>query len=143
MEKSIQKASISAEMANLLIQAAETKAKELGLKVATSIVDESGILKAFSRMDRAPLIAVDASKKKAITAVSFGLSTGEAWYDFIKDDPILNNGVSNIKDFMLLGGGLPVLDEDQIIGAIGVSGGHYKQDEACAEYALDVLNKTS
>jgi uncharacterized protein GlcG (DUF336 family) len=142
MKKSYPRQSISSETARLLISAAEKKAGELGFAIAVTIVDESGVLKAFSRMDHAPLIAVDASRKKAVTAVGFGLSTGDAWYEFIKDDPILNDGVSTIQDFTLLGGGLPIVDNDQIIGAIGVSGGHYKQDEACAKFAIEELTKS-
>jgi len=122
-----------------MIMAAEAKANELGIGIATTIIDESGVLKAFSRMDNAPLIAVDASRKKAVTAAGFGIPSGESWYNFIKDDPILLNGAQNIQDFILLGGGLPILHDGQVIGAIGVSGGHYKQDESCAKAALDEL----
>jgi uncharacterized protein GlcG (DUF336 family) len=88
-------------------------------------------------MDNAPLISIDASKKKAITAIGFGMPTGESWYNFIKDDGILLNGVNNLKDFILLGGGSPITDDDDnLIGAIGISGGHYSDDEKCVEAAL-------
>ena len=66
------------------------------------------------------------------------MPTGDAWHDFIKDDPILNNGVNNIHDFILLGGGTPINSNNKIIGAIGISGGHYKQDEACCKAALNL-----
>jgi uncharacterized protein GlcG (DUF336 family) len=90
-------------------------------------------------MDNAPLISIDISRKKAITAVGFGMSTGEAWHNFIKDDPILNDGVASITDFILLGGGSPIVFEGNLIGAIGISGGHYKQDEQCVKAALNEL----
>jgi uncharacterized protein GlcG (DUF336 family) len=38
---------------------------------------------------------------------------------------------------MLMGGGVPIIIENQIIGAIGISGGHYDQDQLCAQYALN------
>jgi uncharacterized protein GlcG (DUF336 family) len=88
-------------------------------------------------MDYAPLIAVDASRKKAITAVGFGLPTGKSWFNFIEGDPILREGVHDFTDFMLMGGGVPIIIENQIIGAIGISGGHYDQDQLCAQYALN------
>ncbi|MBU2649654.1 MAG: heme-binding protein, partial [Bacteroidetes bacterium] len=102
------KSSLTLEVAREMIKRAEEKAAETGIAITTCIVDESGVLKAFSRMDGSPLMAVDAARKKALTAAGIGLSTGKAWYDFIKDDPILLHGVQGITDFMLLGGGLPL-----------------------------------
>jgi len=133
------KKSITTLLANQMMDAATQKAEEIGMSIAITIVDESGVLKAFSRMDTAPLVAVDASRKKAITAVGFGFPTGDAWYNFIKEDPILHEGAHNLKDFILLGGGAPIIVEDTIVGAIGISGGHYKQDEICLNAALDIL----
>jgi uncharacterized protein GlcG (DUF336 family) len=138
MEEYIKK-SISLVTAEKMAAAAIAKAKELGLSIAVTIVDESGITKFFARMDHAPLIAVDASRKKAITAVGFGMPTGNSWFDFIKDDPILREGVHDFRDFILMGGGIPILSGKQIIGAIGISGGHYISDQECATAALDSL----
>jgi hypothetical protein len=53
--------------------------------MAIAVVDDSGVLKAFSRMDGAPLLAV--AQDKAYTAAGFGLST-DGWFEFIKDDPV-------------------------------------------------------
>ena len=132
------KRTISTNLADRMVERARAKAQELGLGVAITVVDESGILKAFSRMDGAPLIAINASRKKATTAVGFGIPTGAAWHDFIKDDPILSKGVQSLDEFTLLGGGLPIRVDGEVVGAIGVSGGHYSQDEACASAALEV-----
>jgi uncharacterized protein GlcG (DUF336 family) len=140
MEKTFQKASISTELALAMIRAAEEKARELGVFITTAVVDESGILKAFSRMDNAPLISVGVSRKKAITAVGFGVATGSSWYNLIKDDPIAVQGVQKIDDFILLGGGLPIRVNNALIGGIGVSGSSTRNDEACALAALEVLN---
>lgn len=134
------KKSVSLEIAECMGKAAVQKASELGLSIAVCIVDESGIQKYFARMDYAPLIAVDASRKKAITAAGFGLPTGKPWFEFIKDDPILREGVHGFTDFMLMGGGLPIIRDNCIIGAIGISGGHYEQDLKCAEAALACIN---
>jgi len=122
-----------------MIVKAIKKAEQLEIGISITIVDESGVTKAFSRMDNAPLISVDASRKKAITAVGFGLPTGETWYNFIKDDPILLHGVNGITDFSLMGGGSPIVIENQIVGAIGISGSHYSKDEECTKEALAVL----
>lgn len=135
--KSILKKSISYESCMVMSESAIKKAEELKINISITFVDESGVLKAFFRMDKSPLVSVDASRKKAITAVGLGIPSGDSWYSFIKDDPILFNGVQQFKDFILLGGGSPILDDGSIIGAIGISGGHYKQDEECVKAALE------
>jgi len=139
MNKTFEKHSIASAQALSMVEAAMQKANELNIKVAVAVVDESGVLKAFARMDGAPLMAVDVCRRKALTAVGLGLPTGETWHEFIKDDPILTQGVQGIQDFMLLGGGSPLQLEGTLVGAIGVSGGHYKQDEDCAAAALSLL----
>lgn len=140
MSNVIHRASVSTSLAKALIEAAEAHAAAAGLAVATTVVDESGRLKAFSRMDGAALVATDASRKKAMTAVGFGLPTGQPWFDFIEGDPILREGVQALKDFILLGGGHALMVDGQMVGAIGIAGGHYSQDEACMRAALAVLD---
>ncbi|MEI6882952.1 MAG: heme-binding protein [Bacteroidota bacterium] len=135
------KISVSHETALCMAKAAMAKAKELNFAISVCIVDESGIMKFFTRMDNAPLISVDAARKKAVTAAGFGLPTGKPWFDFIKDDPILREGVHGFTDFMLMGGGHPLTLNEKVIGAIGVSGGHYENDELCAQAALSCLQK--
>ena len=139
MGNTISKQSISAEASLSLMKSACKKADEIGFKIAITILDDGGNLKAFHRMDGAALIANSASQQKAFTAIGFGMPTGDAWYGFIKDDPILMHGAGSLKDFTLLGGGSPIMIEGELAGAIGVSGGHYKQDEECVEAALKAL----
>jgi uncharacterized protein GlcG (DUF336 family) len=139
MERSFSKTSIAFPMAEAMVRAAQGRARELKLSVAVAIVDESGMLKAFGRMDGAPQISVSASQKKALTAVGFGLATGEEWYRFMKDDPILAGGAAHLDNFILLGGGMPIRIDGEIVGAIGVSGGHYAMDEQCARAALELF----
>ena len=133
------KVTISLEGANTLIEAAQAKARELGIRVCVCVVDESGVLKAFSRMDGAPLMAVGVARLKAVTAAGFGLPTGQAWWSFIEGDPVLREGVHSIPEFTLLGGGAPIRIRGEIAGGIGVSGGHYREDEACVASALAAL----
>lgn len=135
-EASFTRSSVSSEAATELVVAAQAKAAELEMAISVCIVDDSGVMKAFGRMDGAPLVSIDLSRKKAVTAVGFGLATGQPWHDFIKDDPILMHGAPSIDNFTLLGGGSPIVVGGAVIGAIGVSGGHYSQDEACVEAAL-------
>lgn len=136
---SLNRPSITAEAAQRLIRAAEQHAAQSDVCISTCVVDTSGVLKAFSRMDGAPLVSVSVARKKAVTAVGFGIPTGTPWHEFVKDDPILSEGVRSIDDFTMLGGGFPIEHGGAVIGAVGVSGGHYTQDEACAQAALATL----
>lgn len=139
--KIVQLSSISLAAASIAVEGAQSKALELGMAIATTVVDHSGVVKLYSRMDGAPLVASDASYRKARTAVGFGMPTGKPWHDFIKDDPILNDGVGALEDFILLGGGSPIYVDGALVGAVGVAGGHYSKDEQCAQAALEALEQ--
>jgi len=135
-----EKTSVSTELARRIIATAEAKAAEIGTPMVIAICDESGVLKAFSRMDGAALLSVQIAQDKAYTAVGFGLST-DAWHGFIKDDPPLAAGaVGGIDRLVIFGGGYPIKRSDQIIGAIGVSGGHYTQDMEVAQAGLSAAD---
>lgn len=127
VSNSVSKQSISAEAAKTVIAAAEAKAVEIGAPMVIAVVDESGVLKAFSRMDGAPLLSVDIAKDKAYTSVAFGIPTHE-WFNFIKDDPPLLHGITKTPRLVVFGGGYPLHADGAMIGGIGVSGGHYSQD---------------
>jgi uncharacterized protein GlcG (DUF336 family) len=138
-----QKASLSSELAGKLLAAAERKAEEMGKGFTIAVVDESGVLKAFLRMDTAPLLTVQVAQDKAYTAAGFGLST-DGWHDFIKDDPPLAAGApAGIDRLVVFGGGYPVIIDGAIVGAVGVSGGHYSEDMKVAQAALEVLDSAA
>lgn len=138
MANSIVKHSITQEASDKLIAAATAKADEIGVPMCITIVDESGNLKAFRRMDGAALLSVDIATNKAYTAVSFGMPS-HGWHDFIKNDPPLLHGIVHTPRLVVFGGGYPVNEDGQVIGGIGVSGGHYEQDMAVAEAGLAAL----
>ena len=139
MSEVFEKRSINSELAHRVIAAAEAKAAEIGVPMGIAICDESGVLKAFSRMDGAALFAVQIAQDKAYTAVGFGMPSG-GWHDFIKDDPPLAAGaVGGIDRLVIFGGGFPITIGDAVVGAIGVSGGHYSQDAEVAQAGLTAV----
>ena len=139
MSDTFNKPSISTELAHKVVAAAEAKAKEMAHPFVIAVCDEAGVLKAFSRMDGAALLSVQIAQDKAYTAVGFGLST-DAWHEFIKNDPPLAAGaVGGIDRLVVFGGGYPIKVGAAIVGAIGVSGGHYKQDMEVAEAGLAIV----
>jgi len=134
----VDKKGVATDLARRMIDAAEAKARETGVAMVIAVVDESGVLKAFSRMDGAALLSVQIAQDKAYTAVGFGMST-DAWHDFVKDDPPLRLGATTgIDRLVVFGGGYPVKVGDAVVGAIGVSGGHYSQDMEVAKAGLAV-----
>jgi uncharacterized protein GlcG (DUF336 family) len=139
MKNVFTKQSVTIEAAHQVIAAAERKALEIGTPMVIAVVDESGVLKALSRMDGAALLSVQVAQDKAYTAAGFGLSTDQ-WHDFIKNDPPLAAGATDgISRLVVFGGGYPIKVGDQIVGGIGVSGGHYSQDMQVAQAGLAVL----
>jgi uncharacterized protein GlcG (DUF336 family) len=139
MSDVFEKASVSSELAHRIIAAAEAKATEIGVPMVIAVCDESGVLKAFSRMDGAALLSVQVAQDKAYTAVGFGMPT-DAWHPFIKDDPPLADGaVGGIDRLIIFGGGFPIQLGGAVVGAIGVSGGHYSQDMEVAQGGLAAL----
>jgi uncharacterized protein GlcG (DUF336 family) len=139
MADTFAKQSLSTEAAHRIIGAAEAKAAEMERPMVIAVVDDGGVLKAFSRMDAAALLSVQVAQDKAYTAVGFAMPT-HGWHDFIKDDPPLRDGATTgIERLVIFGGGYPITVDDQVVGAIGVSGGHYSEDQQVAEAGLAAL----
>ena len=139
MAATFERPSVTTELAKAMIEAAEQRAAQMGQAFVIAIVDDSGVLKAFSRMDGAPLLSVQVAQDKAYTAVGFGLAT-DSWHDFVKDDPPLAMGAaSGIDRLIVFGGGYPIKVGEAVVGGIGVSGGHYTQDMAIAQAGLSAL----
>jgi uncharacterized protein GlcG (DUF336 family) len=138
-ENTFQKSSITIEAAARIIKAAEKKAQEMGKPMSIAICDEDGTLKAFRRMDGAPLLSVQIAQDKAYTAISFGGMATHEWYEFIKNDPPLLNGIVKTDRLVVFGGGFAIKTDAGIIGGIGVSGAHYTDDMQVAQAGLEAL----
>lgn len=142
MASSYEKRSISGQAAQRVIAAAAVKAGEIGVPMCIAVCDESGVLKAFLRMDGAAQISVEVAQDKAYTAIGFGMPTDQ-WYEFLKSDglqgPLGVGAVGAIKRLIVFGGGYPLKEGDAVIGGLGVSGGHYDQDMEVAQAGLAAL----
>ncbi len=139
MELVKKKATITSYAAQKILEAAKAKAEAVGKPMIIAVVDDSGILKAFERMDGAPLLSVGIAQDKAYTAVSFGLASHE-WHEFIKNDPPLLHGIVKTDRLVVFGGGYPLFVDGELVGGIGVSGGHYSDDMEVAQAGLTALS---
>src|SRR3982074_2568541 len=117
----VKKHSISSELAQKMVNGAVAKAREIGVSENVAILDDGGNLKAFSRMDGAPILCIEIAQNKAYTAL-FGVPTQD-FFDFIQGDPSLLAGMPTLARVAAYGGGLPIKVDGEIVGAIGVSGG--------------------
>jgi len=132
------KHSIDAGTAEKAVAAAAKKATDLKLKMCIAVADEAGDLKAFARMDGAPKLSIQISQDKAYTAASYSMPT-HSWFEFIKNDPPLLHGITHTPRLVVFGGGFPIMLKGEMVGAIGLSGGHYSQDMECARAALEAI----
>jgi uncharacterized protein GlcG (DUF336 family) len=139
MPNVVKKYSISSELAQKMVNAAMAKAREIGVSENVAILDDGGNLKAFSRMDGAPLPSIEMAQNKAYTAL-FGISTQD-FFNFIQGDPSLLAGIPTLSRIAAWGGGFPIKVDGEIIGAIGLSGAPTVQnDEDCARAALALVS---
>ncbi len=120
---------ISAEKALVLIVAANAESKQRGWKMNLAVVDAGGNLVAFLRETGSQVASIAISQHKARAAVQFRRET-----------KLFEAGIQNGLNYMItldgvIGsrGGIPIVDNGQIVGAIGVSGGTGSQDEVIAK----------
>ena len=131
--KTLTTASLSRQSAAALVSAAREAAKKIGVEVSIAVTDAGGHLRAFERTDASLFLTVDIAIDKAWTAASFGMPT-HAWPAILANPNAAQ--LSHRPRFVAVGGGVPVFDGVQLVGAIGISGGDYLQDQRIAESAL-------
>jgi len=125
--------------ARRLIAAAEAKAQEIGQPMNIAVVDGGGNLVAHVRMDKAWIGSVDISIKKAWTARAFDVSTQELAELSQSGDQFFGIHASNQGRVMIFAGGIRLKRDGEVVGAVGVSGGLGKQDQAVAEAAVEAF----
>jgi uncharacterized protein GlcG (DUF336 family) len=135
----VKKHSISHELAQKMVDKAVAKARELGVGENVAILDDGGNLKAFSRMDGAPVPTIEIAQNKAYTAL-FGVSTQD-FFNFIQGDPSLLAGIPTLARVAAWGGGFPIKVNGEVVGAIGLSGAPTVQNDVdCARAALALVS---
>jgi uncharacterized protein GlcG (DUF336 family) len=135
-----QRSVISASQAQTIISAAITNATSLQVPENIAVVDPSGLLVAFHRMDNAFLGSIDISQKKARTAVLFnGLYSSADLYAAVQPGAPLYDVQNTNGGLIAFGGGVPIYLEGRLIGGVGVSGGSVEQDLSVANAGVEAL----
>jgi len=125
------------DMAKKMIKAAIERAEEMNRLCSVAIVDDRGFLVAIHRMDRAPIPTVDIARDKAWSAATFRMPSSDITKFGDASSPGFGFNTQNWNDRLTtISGGLPIKDDDDVIGGIGVSGGMPDEDVAVCEAAL-------
>jgi glc operon protein GlcG len=119
-----------------MIGACEELAARNHWLVAIWVLDDSGTPAAFARMEGAPVLAVETAQEKAKTALRIGHPSGDIGAG-------IDQGQLQLLGLHLLAmkGGLPLLVDGRVAGAIGVGGAESAQDEECARAGVEALSK--
>ena len=128
-------ADITLEEAVRACEGSIARARELGIKVAVSVVDSGTNLVAMQKMTGAILLGIDGSKGKAVASVIFGQPSGELEERF-KRPTMQALTVQWGGRFIMGQGAVPIVRDGEIIGACGVGGGTSEEDEDCARAGI-------
>lgn len=131
---------IANDEARQLVERAVAHSKQIGVSMCIAVVDESGYLVAFDRMNGAKVTSVSIAIDKAFTAA--GARNPTSFYGRVSQPQEVSWGINqtNGGHFCVIAGGLPVLVDGVVIGGIGISGGTANQDEAVAHAALSAFS---
>lgn len=131
------------EDAERALNAARNKAIEMGVAMAIAVVNESGILTAFVRMDNSELVAVPLAEDKAYTALVNRLTTLELGQQCQPGGPLYGLQANLGGRMVIFPGGVPMWQDGNLVGAVGASGGTVEQDHACAMAGVLALGNSS
>lgn len=130
MASSLNRNVIGMDGAIAAIDGAIVEAGRLGVAIVASVVDPGGHLVAFTRMDGSPLLSLDIATDKAWTVAAFGKPSG--WWATAFPDRATLDALGKNNRLMPVAGGVPLLVDGIMVGAIGVSGASEEQDGAIA-----------
>ena len=127
---------LDTDEAQILIEGAAAKARELGIPMCIAVTDESGHLIKFERMNGGKISSISIAIDKAATGAIARNGTHVYNQLCVPGSPTFGIHITNGGHFSIIGGGLPVHVEGEIVGGVGVSSGTAEQDRICAEAAI-------
>jgi glc operon protein GlcG len=125
---------ITAEIAANVIRSVVGAAGSVAPAVSIAVVDDAGALVAFQRMDGARRFSADFAIAKARTAAAFGTETSRL-EELYADRPVFAHSFVAQGDYFLGRGGVPIVVEGTVVGAVGVSGAGAQGEEDIARGA--------
>jgi glc operon protein GlcG len=107
--------------AQAAVEAALARAAGMNLRITVTVVDAGGHVVIVHRMDGAPLVSVETSRLKAYSAAAIGAATDD-FFTAISGDPSAVASFGTRPGLALIAGGVPLYDENVLLGAVGVAG---------------------
>ena len=129
--------------AQILIDGAAAKAREIGVPMCIAVTDESGHLIKFDRMNGGKVSSISIAIDKAATGAIARNGTHVYNQLCVPGSPTFGIHITNGGHFSIIGGGLPVFVDGAIVGGIGLSSGTAEQDRICAEAAVEHFYRVS
>jgi glc operon protein GlcG len=130
------RAAVPGAMSRAMIDAAVAEAQQMSVAVTVVVVDEAGVTKEMVRMDGAPLVSVQTAINKAYAAAAIGMPPDD-FYSAIESDGAAVAEFGTRPGLALIAGGLPLISEGSVAGAIGVAGAMTgAEDRRIAEAAI-------
>jgi uncharacterized protein GlcG (DUF336 family) len=117
-----------------------TQAVRQGMNVSVHAVDMTGRTTITMRTDNAPYLSDEPARKKALASMMLRMPTNGA-LKMLESDPVIARAMNAIPDILIVPGGMPLYLDDDMIGAIGVAGGHYKADHDLIEQVVVAATK--
>ena len=124
---------ITLEEAQSVISAAEHRARQMGPPMNIAVMDAGRNLVAFHRMDGAWVASIDIAIDKAFTSAGRGLTTRKIGEMAQPGQPLFGINTTNGGRIVIFAGGIPLMRDGEVVGAIGVSGGTVDEDHEVAE----------
>lgn len=134
---------LSLSDARILMDGAAAKAQEIGVPMCIAVTDESGQLIAFERMDGGKITSSIIAQDKAYTAAGAKRTTESYGVASQPGSPAYGINSALGGRLLVVAGGLPVIVDGDVVGAIGLSSGTPAQDTECAQAGIDHFLKTS
>lgn len=129
--------------AETVVAACKKRAAELGLKSNVAVVDDGGHLLAFARMDGARPASAATALTKAVSAATFRQETGplpaKGEPDLLLSLELPRAAAASGATVTTLKGGVPIVVDGQVIGAVGLGGGSGEQDADVAKAGVQAL----
>lgn len=126
-------ATITLDGARAALDVALARAEEIGGRFTIAVVDAGGSLIALTRMDGAFTHSGPIAQDKARTVVGFGGASSGGLSEAIADEPHVLFGIAKREGVAAFGGGVPIVVADEVVGAIGASGGSAEEDTEVAQ----------
>jgi uncharacterized protein GlcG (DUF336 family) len=142
MADTLEQRTLSFRGARRVLDTAIAEAERSGLHVSVAVLGREGQLKAFAAMDGTSILSTETARKKAMTVIKVGKATSEFAASLKTDmtaEPELFHGMLSMDDIATFGGGVPIIVDGHLVGAVAVSGASSAEDDGIARRAASAV----